>query len=184
MNSIWSDIDQWKYENIGNWPLDFTEDRLLPMQIRKYPTIRSNYRQIATKASKTSWTLKQIPSRYVQTIWEEHQKFGPRSKCWSMKLWEPKRKCPKAVPRHIPKSCSVVTGPKCSVKSYVIVLSTKCYFNEFYSSGSSHMMKCNKSIVVRFRSAMVTRFCDRPTSKRWFLKIVQVTVKHDPFDAM
>ena len=31
---------------------------------------------------------------------------------------------------------------------------------------------------------MVSRFCVRPTSKRWFLKITQVTVKHDPFDAI
>ena len=33
-------------------------------------------------------------------------------------------------------------------------------------------------------SAMVSRFCVRPISKRWFLIIVQVTLKHDPFDAM
>jgi hypothetical protein len=31
---------------------------------------------------------------------------------------------------------------------------------------------------------MVSRFCVRPTSKRWFLKSVQVTTKHVPFDAM
>ena len=30
---------------------------------------------------------------------------------------------------------------------------------------------------------MVSRFCVRPTSKRWFLKKVHVTMKHDPFDA-
>jgi hypothetical protein len=39
-------------------------------------------------------------------------------------------------------------------------------------------------MVVSIRSAMVSRFCVKPTSKRWFLKIVQVTMKHDPFDAM
>ena len=27
---------------------------------------------------------------------------------------------------------------------------------------------------------MVSQFCDRPTSKRWFLKLIQVIVKHDP----
>ena len=43
-----------------------------------------------------------------------------------------------------------------------------------YSCGSSHMMKENKLMVVSVRSAMVSRF----------LKIVQVTVKCDPFDAM
>jgi hypothetical protein len=31
---------------------------------------------------------------------------------------------------------------------------------------------------------MVSRFYVRPTSKRWFFKIVQMTMKHDPFDAM
>ena len=34
-------------------------------------------------------------------------------------------------------------------------------------------------------SAMVSQwFFVRPTFKRWFLKIIQVTMKHDPFDAM
>ena len=33
-------------------------------------------------------------------------------------------------------------------------------------------------------SAMVSWFGVRPTSKKWFLKIVQVTVERDPFDAM
>ena len=46
----------------------------------------------------------------------------------------------------------------------------------FYSCGSSHMIKYNKSIVVSVRSALVSRFCVRPTSKKWFLKIVQVIV--------
>jgi hypothetical protein len=27
-------------------------------------------------------------------------------------------------------------------------------------------------------------FVLRPTSKRWFLKVVQMTMKHDPFDAI
>ena len=39
-------------------------------------------------------------------------------------------------------------------------------------------------MVVSIQSAMVSQFCVRPTSKRWFLRIVQVTVKHDPFDVM
>jgi hypothetical protein len=39
-------------------------------------------------------------------------------------------------------------------------------------------------MVVSIRNAMVAWFCVRPTSKRWFLEIVQVTMKHDPFDAM
>ena len=46
------------------------------------------------------------------------------------------------------------------------------------------MINYNESTVVSLWSVMVSRFCDRSTSKRWFLKVVQVTVKHDPFDAM
>ena len=37
---------------------------------------------------------------------------------------------------------------------------------------------------IMLGSSMVSRFCVRPTSKRWFLRIVQVTMKHDPFDVM
>jgi hypothetical protein len=39
-------------------------------------------------------------------------------------------------------------------------------------------------MVMRVQSVMVYRFGVRPTSKRWFLRIVQVTMKHDPFDVM
>ena len=39
-------------------------------------------------------------------------------------------------------------------------------------------------MIVRFMSAMVSRFCVRPSSKKQVLKIIQVTMKHDPFDAM
>ena len=46
------------------------------------------------------------------------------------------------------------------------------------------MIELNKLMVVSIHSAMVSWFYVRPTSKRWFLKIVQVTMKHDPFDAM
>ena len=46
------------------------------------------------------------------------------------------------------------------------------------------MIKQKKPTVVRFLSAMVSWFSVRPTSKRWFLKIVQVIMIHDPFDAM
>ena len=31
---------------------------------------------------------------------------------------------------------------------------------------------------------MVSQFCVRPTSNRWFLTIIQLTMKHDSFDAM
>jgi hypothetical protein len=54
----------------------------------------------------------------------------------------------------------------------------------FYSCGPSHMNNNKKPTVVSIRGAMVSWFCGRPTFKRCFLKIVQVTMKHDPFDAM
>jgi hypothetical protein len=54
----------------------------------------------------------------------------------------------------------------------------------FYSCGLSHTIKENKSAVVSIWSAMVFRFCGRPISKRWFFKIIQVTMKHDALDAM
>jgi hypothetical protein len=37
---------------------------------------------------------------------------------------------------------------------------------------------------VSIQSAVVSRFCVKLTSKMWFLEIVQVTLKHNPFDAM
>ena len=39
-------------------------------------------------------------------------------------------------------------------------------------------------MVVSVRSAMVSQFCVGPTSKRWFLKTFQVTMKHGLCDAM
>ena len=39
-------------------------------------------------------------------------------------------------------------------------------------------------VVSVWRAVVSRRFCVRPTSKTWFLKIVQVTMTHDPFDAM
>ena len=39
-------------------------------------------------------------------------------------------------------------------------------------------------MVVSVRSVMVSRFYVRPTYKSWFLKIVQVTMQHDSFDAI
>ena len=46
------------------------------------------------------------------------------------------------------------------------------------------MIKWNKPTVVSVRSAVVSWFGVKPTSKRWFLKIVKVTMKRDLFDAM
>jgi hypothetical protein len=37
-------------------------------------------------------------------------------------------------------------------------------------------------MVVNIWNAMISWFRVRPTSKRWFLRIVEVTMKHDPFE--
>ena len=50
--------------------------------------------------------------------------------------------------------------------------------------GSSHRTECNKPMIVSVWSAMVFQLCVEPTSKRWFLKTIQVTMKHDPFNVM
>ena len=40
-------------------------------------------------------------------------------------------------------------------------------------------------MVASVRSAMVSQwFCVRPNSKTWFWEIIQVTMRHDPFDVM
>jgi hypothetical protein len=45
------------------------------------------------------------------------------------------------------------------------------------------MITYNKATVVRFQSAMVSNFALGLPPKDGCLKIVQVTMKHDPFDA-
>jgi hypothetical protein len=46
-------------------------------------------------------------------------------------------------------------------------------------------MELNNLTVVSAWSTMVShRFCIRPTFRRWVLKIVQVIMNYDPFDAM
>ena len=44
----------------------------------------------------------------------------------TLTLWEPQRKCPKAVPTHLPNHVVWSLTLKCSVKPYVIGPSTKC----------------------------------------------------------
>ena len=63
-------------------------------------------------------------------LWNKgHFTHEPRT--MTMKLWELKRKCPKAVPRHLQNHVVWSQILKRSVKPYVTGPSTKCYFNEF-----------------------------------------------------
>ena len=58
--------------------------------------------------------------------------LGPL-RTWAMttRLWEPKRKCPKAVTRRFQNHVVCSRALKCSVKSDVTKPLTKCYFNKF-----------------------------------------------------
>ena len=56
--------------------------------------------------------------------------FTYEPKAATMKLWEPKRKCPKAFPIEFQNHVVWSRTLKCSVKPYVTGPSTKCYFNE------------------------------------------------------
>ena len=56
--------------------------------------------------------------------------FTHEPRAVTMKLWEPKRKCPMAIPTHLQNHVVWSHALKCSVKSYVSRPSTKCYFNE------------------------------------------------------
>ena len=50
---------------------------------------------------------------------------------WLWNLWEPKRKCPKVVPRHFQSHAGWSRTLYCSVRSCVTGPSAKWYFNEF-----------------------------------------------------
>ena len=121
-------------------------------------------------------------------IYKGHFTVHTRAKsCESvtMILWEPKRKCPKVVPTHLPKHLVWSQILKCGVKSYVTRSSTNSYFNEFLLMWVlNHDKLENQWLCVFGVPYMVSRLCVKPTSKRWFMKIVQVTMKHDPFDVM
>ena len=86
-------------------------------------------------------------------------------------------KCPKAIPGYFQDHavwCEVICD---------WALNQMLFQRVFIHVGSSHMTKYNKSIVVRFRSVMVSGFV-LSLPPRGGLKVVQVTMKHDPCDAM
>ena len=111
-----------------------------------------------------------LTTRYCAfQVTKDHLAHKPRAV--TMKLWQQKWKCPKAIWRQIQNHRARSRTLKCSVTSYGTRPSTKCYFNKLlFMRASSHMIKWNKPTVVSVRSVMVSRFCVRPTSKSWFLK--------------
>ena len=113
--------------------------------------------------------------------------FTHEPRAVTMKSWEPIRKCPKAVPRHLQNHVLWSRTLKCSVKSYVTGPSTKCYnFNELlFMRILTHDKNRTKQLLWTFGV---------PWSPNGFLlslpptcgfgKKVQVTMNHHPFDAM
>jgi hypothetical protein len=65
--------------------------------------------------------------------------FTHEPKVVTTKLWEPKRECPKAVPRHLYNHVVWSWILKCSVKPYVTGPSTKFYFNEYLYHVGTHV---------------------------------------------
>ena len=66
---------------------------------------------------------------YLKHLVKGH--FTPMPRVVTTKLGEPKRNCPKAIPRHLQYHVVWSWILKCSVKLYITGPSTKCSFNEF-----------------------------------------------------
>jgi hypothetical protein len=94
----------------------------------------------------------------------------------TMKLWEPKRRCSKAVPNTPSRSRSCGHGPLSVVWSHMSPgLQLIAISMNFYSCGSSHMIKWNKPTVARVWSVTVSRFCVRHVSILcWVLLVINV----------
>jgi hypothetical protein len=93
----------------------------------------------------------------------------------------------KGRPKTLPKSCSVDHKFSSIVWSHMWLGSQPNTIVQWISihARSLHVIEYNKPMVVIIQSVVVSQwFCVRPTSKRWFLKIIQVTMKHDPFHVM
>ena len=109
--------------------------------------------------------------------------FTHEPRAVTVKLWEPKRKCSKAVPTRLPNHVVWSRTLECSVKSYVTRPSTKRYFNELLFTQvlthdkTEYIHGCERSGCHGLPVYV------RPIPKTWFLQTIQVTMKHDPFDA-
>ena len=107
--------------------------------------------------------------------------FTRESRPMTMKLWEPKR----SLQWPSQNTSKTTQGAlKCGVKSSMTMPSTNTLPMNSHSHGVLTHDKYNESMIMTFQSATVSLFCVRPTSKKWFLKAIQVTMKHDPVDTM
>ena len=142
--------------------------------------ISMNVLVVGIKCSLGSWNL----SDWSYWFGSNKGHFTHEPRVVTMELWEPKRKYTKAV-QHTSKIMSCGHGSSSVVWSHMWPgPQPNAISMNFYLCGSSRMIKYNKSKVMSILSAMVSRFCVRPTSKSWFLKIIQGTMKHDAFNVM
>jgi hypothetical protein len=99
--------------------------------------------------------------------------FTHEPRAVTMKSWEPKRKWPKAIRRHLQNNIVWSWIVKCSVKSYVTGPQPIAILMNFYSCGFSHIIKLNKSTIVSIRSDMVSWFVlslpPKDDSWKWFM---------------
>ena len=135
------------------------------------------YNRIIVGSTILGWDL------WITNFWLIKGHFTHEPRAVTMKLWEPQRKCPKAVPTHLHNHAVWSRTLECSVKSYVTRPSTKRYFNELLFTQvlthdkTEYIHGCERSGCHGLPVYV------RPIPKTWFLQTIQVTMKHDPFDA-
>jgi hypothetical protein len=112
--------------------------------------------------------------------------FTHEPRAVTVKLWEPKRKCPKAVvPTHLQIHKVWSRTLECSVKSYVTGAFNQMLFQWvlIHAGLQTWYQRMNQRLWA-FGVSWSPSFMFKATCKRWFLKIIQVTMKHDSFDAI
>ena len=98
---------------------------------------------------------------------------------------ESSKEVSKGYPKTLPKSCSVITCPQRVVWNHMWPSPRlNAISRNFYSCRVLTHDRIYQSNNCEISECRGLRFCVRPTSKRWFLKTIQVTMKQDPFDTM
>jgi hypothetical protein len=112
----------------------FVRNRLscwVPSSFHLTPILSRSPRPLGDQKSYVGSFFSWIPESSFSLVgyFKGHSTHEPRAV--TMKLWEPKRKCPKVVPTHLQNHVVWSRILKRSVKSYVTGPSTICYFNQF-----------------------------------------------------
>ena len=162
---------------------------LHPQHQSKNATPRQLTTQLITHShlpSCTTWTKKeeeQQQQREQQTQPRAH--FMHKQRPVTMRLWEPKSKCPKAVvPTHLQRRVLWSPTLQCTVMSYVTGPCTKCYFNEclFHAGPHTWWNRLNQRLWV-FEEEVYSPFRKRcPLRRPRHLIRVRVRVGSSPGD--